>query len=156
DQVHNAGEVWSTMLWEARGQLVGQHGAIDGNQRLLQLVTDGMKLSPANPTFLDARDAIIAADCAAYAGEDEFALWNCFAIRGLGVSAQILSVCPAKVIEALDTPTGGQRVVDSAANLSCSVTPRKSTPAETVEFLVTLSNQFCGSDLVNVVLQIAG
>jgi len=156
DQVHNAGEVWSTMLWEARGQLVGQHGAIDGNQRMLQLVTDGMKLSPANPTFLDARDAIIAADCAAYAGEDEFALWNGFAIRGLGVSAQILSISPAQVVEAFDTPTGGQLVVDSTTNLSCSVTPRNPTPGETVEFLVTLSNQFCGSDLDNVVLQIAG
>ncbi|MCB1560428.1 MAG: M36 family metallopeptidase [Xanthomonadales bacterium] len=157
DQVHNAGEIWSTMLWEARGQLVNQHGALAGNQRMLQLVTDGMKLDPVNPTFLDARDAIIAADCAAYAGEDELALWDGFAIRGLGFSAQIVQAnSPARVVEAFDTPVGGNLLVAGTTNLSCSLAPRNPVPGETLELLVTLSNTFCATTLDNVVLQIVG
>ncbi|MEZ5464678.1 MAG: M36 family metallopeptidase [Lysobacteraceae bacterium] len=157
DQVHNAGEVWSTMLWEARGQLVSQHGALEGNQRMLQLVTDGMKLDPSSPTFLDARDAIIAADCASYAGEDELALWGGFAIRGLGFSAQIIQAAtPARVVEAFDTPVGGNLLVDSMTNLSCSLAPRNPVPGETIELLVSLSNEFCATSLENVELQIVG
>jgi hypothetical protein len=77
-----------------------------------------------NPTFLDARDSILAANCAAYAGEDELALWAGFARRGLGVSARIVSVDPpVRVVEAFDSPIGGSLAVDSVSNLSCSVSP---------------------------------
>jgi hypothetical protein len=61
DQVHNLGEIWSTTLWEARANFVNRMGYVAGNQRMLQLVTDGMKLAPLGPTFLSERDAIIAA-----------------------------------------------------------------------------------------------
>src|SRR5690606_21643756 len=61
DQVHNAGEVWSSALWEVRGKLVARLVWAEGNRKALQLVTDGMKLAPLGPTFLQERDAIIAA-----------------------------------------------------------------------------------------------
>ena len=41
-----------------------------GNQLMLRLVTDGMGLSPANPTFLQARDAILQADLVDNGGAD--------------------------------------------------------------------------------------
>jgi hypothetical protein len=70
DQVHAAGEVWSTMLWEVRAKFVTRLGWADGNRRILQFVTDGMKLSPISPTFVDGRNAILAAALASGTAED--------------------------------------------------------------------------------------
>src|SRR5262245_49862626 len=64
---HNMGEVWCMMLLEMRARLVNRLGWEAGNQRALQIVTDGMKLDPANPTLIQGRDAIIAADIAGFA-----------------------------------------------------------------------------------------
>jgi hypothetical protein len=46
-------------------------------------VTDGMKLAPCNPTMVDMRDAILAADRAA-GGEFQDLIWRAFANRGIG------------------------------------------------------------------------
>ncbi len=88
DQVHNLGEFWSTVLWEVRGQLIDFHGAADGNRRAMQYVTDGMKISPSNPTMLQARDAIVIAANVSDSG-DVARVWRGFAIRGLGINASI-------------------------------------------------------------------
>ena len=34
-----------------------------GNHTTLQLVIDGLKMTPIDPSFIDARDAILDADC---------------------------------------------------------------------------------------------
>jgi hypothetical protein len=85
-EVHNIGEVWCTMLLECRAKLWHTHG-FAGNQRMLQLVTDAMKLSPNNPTFVQARDAILQADLVNHGGFDLRELWTAFAKRGLGAAA---------------------------------------------------------------------
>ena len=105
DEVHNMGEVWCVSLWEVRGNLIGKHGSVLGNQRMLQLVTDGMNLSPANPNFLQARDAIIQADLVNNGGANRAQLWAGFAKRGMGLSA----TCPSSsstsgLHEAYDLP----------------------------------------------------
>ncbi|MBK7934305.1 MAG: M36 family metallopeptidase [Acidobacteria bacterium] len=102
DQVHNAGEIWAVTLWEARGVLIEIHGAVEGNRRMLQYTTDGMKLSPLNPTFLQARDAIIAAAQASGGTVDANAVREGFRRRGLGFSASIQAITPAAVTEAFD------------------------------------------------------
>ena len=93
DQVHAAGEVWSSALWEVRARYIQRLGWSVGNRRILQHVTDGMKLSPINPTFLQARDAIIAAAIGSATTnaqrEDAADVWAGFAIRGMGVNASI-------------------------------------------------------------------
>ncbi len=86
-EVHNQGEVWCSALWEMRAQLIGKHGFAIGNQLTLQLVTDGMNLSPANPNFLQARDAIIQADQVDNGGANYEEIWAGFAKRGLGFFA---------------------------------------------------------------------
>jgi hypothetical protein len=83
-EVHAVGEVWCSMLWEARVNLVAKHGFLTGNELILQLVTDAMKLSPANPTFTEARDAILQADQVLTSGANKNELWAAFAKRGLG------------------------------------------------------------------------
>jgi hypothetical protein len=47
-----------------------------------------MKLSPSNPTFIEARDAILQADEVNYGGANRNELWFGFAKRGFGVNAK--------------------------------------------------------------------
>lgn len=86
-EIHNMGEIWCDALWDARANLIGEYGFATGNQLILQLVTDAMSLTPANPTYTDARDAIIQADLVDTGGENYQALWLAFAKRGLGYGA---------------------------------------------------------------------
>jgi hypothetical protein len=86
-EVHNIGEIWCMALLEVRARLINRLGYAAGNQRALQLVTDGMKLDPTNPNLLQARDAIIAADNAGFGGADVDDIWAGFATRGMGFGA---------------------------------------------------------------------
>ena len=105
NEVHNMGEVWCVTLWDARANIITKYGWAAGNQRMLQLVTDGMNLSPANPTFLQARDAIIQADLVDYGGADRAQLWTAFAKRGMGISATSpASSTTTGLVEAYDVP----------------------------------------------------
>ncbi len=104
-EVHNQGEVWCNTLWEVRAALVRKLGFPTGNTLALQLVTDGMKLSPANPNFLQARDAIIQAELALTGGTNRGEVWGAFAKRGMGANA----ISPASgtttgVVENYDLP----------------------------------------------------
>src|SRR4029077_9760585 len=91
DEVHNMGEIWCVTLGEARAKLIPKYGYSVGNQLALKIVTDGLNLSPANPTFLQARDAILQADNVDNSGADIAELWTAFAKRGMGFGA----TCPA-------------------------------------------------------------
>ncbi len=108
DQVHNAGEIWSSLLWEVRSKLVTRLGFQTGTQTALQVVTDGMKLAPLNPTFVQERDAIIAAARANANSSDNSAdvadVWEGFRIRGMGFGASVQATSPAQVTEAFDSP----------------------------------------------------
>jgi hypothetical protein len=48
-------------LWEVRARMVTRLNFNAGTTRVLQVVTNGMKVAPNNPTFIQARDAIMAA-----------------------------------------------------------------------------------------------
>ena len=105
DEVHNQGELWCVTLWEARANLINRYGWAIGNQLILQLVTDGMNLSPADPTFLQARDAILQADLVDTGGANQSQLWAAFAKRGMGFSATSpASSTTAGVQESFDLP----------------------------------------------------
>ncbi len=92
--VHGVGSVWATMLWDLTWAYINKYGYDDnkytgtgGNNRVMQLVIDGIKLMPCSPTFVTARDAIIAADQATTNGKDYCMIWDVFAARGLGFKA---------------------------------------------------------------------
>jgi hypothetical protein len=106
DQIHRVGEVWCLTLWECRANLIDRYGVV-GNEMLLQLVVDGMKLTPENPDFLEARDAIFQADLVANGGTNQVALWQGFAKRGLGWSATVPEAhSTVGIQEAFDLPFG--------------------------------------------------
>ncbi len=93
-QPHGIGTIWATALWEAYWNLVDIDGydpdiynGTGGNNVAFQLVIDGLKLQACSPSFVQARDAILAADAADYDGDHECALWRAFAERGLGTAA---------------------------------------------------------------------
>ena len=116
--VHRIGSVWAEMLWEMAWVLMDEHGIDEdiynftgdvsqdaGNIMAMALVMEGMKLQPCSPGFVDGRDAIIAADRAIYGGENECLIWEAFAKRGLGYSAdQGSSGSVDDGIEAFDLP----------------------------------------------------
>ena len=86
---HARGQVWCSALLEVRARLINRLGFALGNQRILQLNTDALKTSPLNPTFIQARDAIIAADQASFGGTNLDDIWSGFATRGMGFGAAI-------------------------------------------------------------------
>ncbi len=113
--VHSIGFVWATMLWDLHWKYVEKYGyssdvmanTTSGSRKVLQLVTNALKLTPANPTFIDGRNAIIAAEAAmagvpgaptgpitsafnpktSVGGPDKCMIINTFARRGLGLDA---------------------------------------------------------------------
>lgn len=117
---HGVGSVWAAILWEVTWALIDEYGfdtdfynftgdpALDaGNVQTFALVTEAMKLQPCSPGFVDGRDAIFAADLAIYGGVNECILWDAFAKRGLGLSAdQGSSSSRSDGTEAFDTPSG--------------------------------------------------
>ncbi|MEA2125341.1 MAG: extracellular elastinolytic metalloproteinase [Solirubrobacteraceae bacterium] len=80
------GEIWGQTLWQLRQELVAQHGEQDGSRRAESYISGGMRLGPAQPSFLDQRDAILAAGAVA-GGADQDLLWHVFAARGMGYFA---------------------------------------------------------------------
>ena len=81
------GEIWALALWEARAKMINRLGQVAGNQRILQFVVDGMKLTPLNPDFIQARDALLAAASAGGSAQDVADVCEGFAIRGMGTTA---------------------------------------------------------------------
>lgn len=91
---HGVGSVWATMLWDLTWAYIDKYGYDDnkysgkgGNNKVMQLVLDGLKLQACSPTFIDGRDALLAADQATTGGKDFCLIWEVFAARGLGVNA---------------------------------------------------------------------
>ena len=65
-----------------------------------------MRLLPPEPSFLDARNGILLADQALYAGADVGALWGVFARRGLGFFAASLGGEDTAPAEDFSLPPG--------------------------------------------------
>ena len=104
------------MLLEVRANLIHKYGGAVGNQVALQIVTEGMKLTPPTPTYVEARDGILLADQVLNAGANVNEIWRGFAKRGLGVGAT--SPDPnttTGVEESFNTP--GLQVIDTVITL---------------------------------------
>ncbi|PWA10236.1 T9SS-dependent M36 family metallopeptidase [Flavobacterium laiguense] len=91
---HGTGAVWATVLWDLSWAYINKYSYDDnkyngkgGNNKVMQVVLDGIKLQPCSPTFVSGRDAIIAADQAITGGQNFCMIWEVFAARGLGKNA---------------------------------------------------------------------
>ena len=127
NEVHHSGELWCNTLWEVHANLVTKYGWAIGNELTLQLVTDGMKLTPAYPNFLQARDAIVLADRINNAGANVGEIWRGFAKRGMGISATSPNGnTTTGVHEAFDVPgLSVDHVVVNAGNGNGTIDPNE-------------------------------
>jgi len=91
---HGIGSIWAAILWDLTWNYIDLYGydsniytGTGGNNKVMRLVLDAIKLDGCNPTFITARDAIIAADQATTGGQNFCLIWKTFARRGVGVNA---------------------------------------------------------------------
>jgi hypothetical protein len=162
DQVHNLGEIWSSMLWEVRGKFIERLGWEVGNRRVLQYVTDGMKLAPSSPTMIQERDAIIAAAQASLsapqANADVIDIWEGFRIRGMGFSAKVNNAGSGsgdtRVTEAFDKPNLVQTPTLTVSD-SSGDNDGFPEPGEKVLLNISLNNN-TGANANDTTAQIAG
>jgi hypothetical protein len=129
--VHGVGSIWATMLWDLNWKMIGVYGfdadlynGTGGNNKTMQLVTEGLKLTPCSSGFIGARDAILAADIALNEGVNQCLIWDVFARRGLGYSASSGDADSiADQTEAFDTPP--ESVLSSASCTALNVNKNK-------------------------------
>lgn len=95
-QPHGIGYIWCSMLWDLHWALTNQSGfeadiyksnSNFGNIKAHKIILQGLKLQACQPGFVDARNAILKADSLLYNGSHACLIWNVFARRGLGWSA---------------------------------------------------------------------
>ncbi|MCA9013164.1 MAG: M36 family metallopeptidase, partial [Planctomycetaceae bacterium] len=120
---HPNGEIIAATLWDLNWLMINGNGTSisgkgfepdiynsasgRGNTELMQIFVEALKLQPSNPTYLDFRDAVLAADRAITGGENSIAIWTAFARRGMGFSASDGgSAASGSVEEAFDLPPG--------------------------------------------------
>jgi extracellular elastinolytic metalloproteinase len=147
-EVHAVGEVWCATLMEMARRL-------ESNQLAMQLVMDALKLSRANPSFLDMRDAILAAltdmRTAGRLSPDAFtsaegAIWGAFARFGMGPAASCLGARLAGIHADFTVPEG-----QAPATPPESGTPEPATsPAYMATVLLDAEGDVRGARVVHV------
>ncbi len=126
-QPHGIGFIWCTMLWDMTWAFIDEYGfdpdlytGTGGNNIAMELVMQGMALQTCNPGFEDGRDAILQADQILYGGIHQCLIWNAFAARGLGFSADQGSVnSRTDQVEAFDLPPGMVNVTGTENATAC-------------------------------------
>src|SRR5262245_586211 len=137
NEVHAGGELWASALWDMNWLLINRYGfnanvaagytgpSSAGNIVALKLVMDALKLQPANPTFCEARDAILQADTVLTGGANQDLIWQAFARRGLGVSADCGPTANSPTItEAFDLPPSDPIVIRQQPAGTTRIAPR--------------------------------
>lgn len=84
--VHNGGEIWANQVWECYAGLLNAHPFEEARSRMKDYIIAGFKATPADATYVEARDAVLSAvkaadDC------DYMICANAFAKRGSGPAA---------------------------------------------------------------------
>ncbi len=89
-EVHNTGEVWASMLWGCYASLLTDTPRLSFAQaqdRMKRYIVAAYKLTPNDPTLIEARDALFSAIGASDA-TDLSRCRNAFALRGAGIFAR--------------------------------------------------------------------
>ena len=88
-EIHNTGEVWASMLWECYSNLLNDTARLtfaQAQDRMKRYLVGGFKMTPNDPTFISARDALLAVMQAQDLQDRDLCLQG-FAKRGAGVGA---------------------------------------------------------------------
>ncbi|MGH7357640.1 MAG: M36 family metallopeptidase, partial [Candidatus Rokuibacteriota bacterium] len=98
-EVHADGELWAQTLWDLR--------AAAGVADTRFLVTEAMRLSPRNPSFLDMRNATLQANEVGVGNgrpDNEGLIWQVFAARGMGYFAAVEDADDTTPVESFELP----------------------------------------------------
>ncbi len=117
NEPHNVGEIWCATLMQMNRNLgAGLGSTKNGHEFGWQLVVDSLKLCPANPSFLDARDAILRALDDLEEGKKpsdttdfsklKRAIWQAFARFGMGPKAASNGASFQGTVEDTNVPSG--------------------------------------------------
>ena len=87
-----------------------------------------MRLSPPEPSFLDMRNAILAADQGLNGGANEDLIWTVFADRGMGFFASVDDSSDTAPFENFDTPPA-DTPPRAPSPAPCATTPVTPWPA---------------------------
>jgi hypothetical protein len=98
------GEIWAGTLWDLRRAFIVAHGPEEGSWRCDRLIVEGMKMTPCRPTYVQARDGLLAADLALSGGVDRCLVWGALAGRGLGASSWSAGPDDTRPFFAFDRP----------------------------------------------------
>jgi hypothetical protein len=87
-EVHNSGEIWANVLWEIYASLLNdpRYSFDQAQERMKDYVIAALKITPASPTFLEARDALLAVANVTDATDFDL-MAKAFAKRGMGFGA---------------------------------------------------------------------
>ena len=146
-QPHGIGFVWASMIWDLTWAFIDEYGfdadlynGTGGNNMAMQLIIDGMKLQSCNPGFIDGRDAILQADQQLNGGANACLIWETFANRGLGYSAdQGSSFDRADQTEAFDIPPECNLGVNEIDSSSFAIYPNPADKNVNIEFSNSLN-----------------
>jgi Fungalysin metallopeptidase (M36)/Secretion system C-terminal sorting domain/PA domain len=91
---HGVGSIWAVTLWDLAWNYIDKYGfdpnlytGNGGNNKVMKLVLDAIKIDGCNPTMITGRDALIQADQITTGGQNYCLIWSTFARRGLGTGA---------------------------------------------------------------------
>lgn len=114
-EVHNAGEIWANMMFECYVGVIRNRGQFGQAQaRMKDYIVNGLKMTPGDATYTEARDAVLAAVLATDQG-DYAACSSGFARRGIGLKA----VAPGR------SSTDLTGVVEDYTEFTCSTVPTR-------------------------------
>ena len=129
-EVHADAEIWIATNFDIRQAFIKRYGAgsaalqrrcaqgqapvtsCPGNRRWAQLSFDSLLLMASGAvSFVDHRDALLAADTIRFGGADQDIMWNAFAGRGLGSGAFSADQNAADPTPSFQSPNGTNATV---------------------------------------------
>ncbi len=134
-EVHDDGEIWAQTLWQLRMRLIDAYGSALGITRARTLVTNALRLSPSNPSFLDMRNAILLADEApGINGVDRTLIWDVFASRGMGYASSAVDTDDVHPLEDFSRPPAPAAGTGSVAGTVRDLNTGRPLPGALVAF----------------------
>jgi len=115
-EVHNAGEIWAESLWEVYNVLIDAHGVVESHRRMTDYIVAGLLLTPPEATYVEARDALLAA-AGALDTDDMILMAAAFAGRGSGTCAVAPPRTSFNLTGVVESGTVAARLETSAATL---------------------------------------
>ena len=94
---HDIGLIWGSVIFDLYWRLIESNGfstnwydskQAKGNIILMNLIIATLKTQVCNPSFLDARNALLSADEQVSGGKYKCKIWQAFAARGMGIHAK--------------------------------------------------------------------